>query len=313
MPVESRGLANYSMNAKEMLGTLDAFYGNKDKSADIVDPEQYLSFVQWFDTVTWKLQIAGVPEVQWASAICQKLQGPMLKAFMARAKLEHWSFTHVTADELRVRMAQLFQNASVAYTKKALDMRFTANLAQSLQQFRNYCEQSCLNLDGNAFLYEVVRTKMTSAYPKCLVQAATEYQLTLSESEPSFSKYVDQAIKIAHKVQATKIEKLLDVPRMKRDVSPGRNASPRPASKKPKAAIKGNTFKEDANISVSDLCAKYGRCSSCAWKTEQDKPHKCEAEQQSVRIAVMRSRMRQGKNPNEFGNWRPKFKKSDAK
>jgi hypothetical protein len=63
---------------------------------------------------------------------------------------------------------------------------------------------------------------------------------------------------------ATKFGKLLDVPRMKRDVSPGRNASPRPASKKPKAAFMGSTLKEDAIMRVSDLCAKYGRSSICS-------------------------------------------------
>lgn len=56
----------------------------------------------------------------------------------------------------------------------------------------------------------LLRSKMQTAQPDCLIKANTEHQLSLDEQEPSFGRYVDQAIKIAHRVLAYKVDKVAE-------------------------------------------------------------------------------------------------------
>jgi hypothetical protein len=92
-----------------------------------------------------------------------------------------------------VQRSSLFQNAVVLYTDKVITMSFkAASLAQDLQNFRLYVQYSSFasSADKNAYVYNLVREKMHSAVPNCLVTAQTKYQLSLDDTLP-FEAFLD--------------------------------------------------------------------------------------------------------------------------
>ena len=63
------------------------------------------------------------------------------------------------------------------------------------------------SLDGNAYIHRLVRDTVHAAVPKCLIAAASEFQLALSEEAPRFDTYIDQAIQVATRLQAVRFSK----------------------------------------------------------------------------------------------------------
>jgi hypothetical protein len=83
-------------------------------------------------------------------------------------------------------------------------MRFRReHLAHDIAKFRTYALHSHFSssLDKNEWIYALLRRKMQAALPQCLLLAATEFQLTLDPTL-RFSAYVDQALKIAARLQS---------------------------------------------------------------------------------------------------------------
>jgi hypothetical protein len=77
------------------------------------------------------------------------------------------------------------------------------HLARDIAKFRIYALHSnfASTLDRNEWIYALLRRKMHAAWPQCLLLAATEFQLTL-DPVLGFSPYVDQALKIAARLQS---------------------------------------------------------------------------------------------------------------
>ena len=55
---------------KDIISSLDSFYGHKEKTSEVLDPEELVRFCQWFDGVRWKLFTAGVDEAMQVQIIC---------------------------------------------------------------------------------------------------------------------------------------------------------------------------------------------------------------------------------------------------
>ena len=269
LPVPGRQHSD-AISAKDVIASLDSFYGNTNKTAEVLDPEDFLRCCQWFDSVKWKLFAAGVPQHKHVPIVCQKLQGPALKAFMSRSTAEQWDVPACDMDQLRERLLSLFVEAEAQYTQKLIDMKFSpTDLAQNMQMFRLYVSYSsfALSCDRNAYLYQLVREKMNRAVPSCLVTAQTEHQLTL-DATSSFKKFMDDAITIAHRIQANVVKSNVPAPGEKR-------GAPAPAAQSTKQA-RTNTamstqsygaaaYKIMANDRPQVLLDRFKRCHTCAF------------------------------------------------
>ena len=115
-PPPSRDLTGPgSLSTKDVLASLDTFSGSTDKKSEVVDPDEFLHFNQWFATAKWKLFAAGIPVARHVSLICQKLSGPVVKAFMSRCEVEGWDISSpsFSVDLLHERLASLFHDAVI--------------------------------------------------------------------------------------------------------------------------------------------------------------------------------------------------------
>ena len=74
LPVPGRQHSD-AISAKDVIASLDSFYSNTNKTAEVLDPEDLLRCCQWFDSVKWKLFVAGVPQHKHVP-ICAKASGP---------------------------------------------------------------------------------------------------------------------------------------------------------------------------------------------------------------------------------------------
>ena len=172
-----------SLPVKDILSSLDKFYGNKDQSADC----QCGSVPSVFELVR-RHRLApdsgGIPEAQHVTIASQKLAGPALLAYMHRCAIERWA-PALTMAELRVRLSSLFVDAEVDYTDKLIHMTFSfSTLSTDIEMFRKYVRRSSFasSKDHNNFLYSLLRKKMNAASHNILLTAAAEHQLQLLES-----------------------------------------------------------------------------------------------------------------------------------
>ena len=144
--------------------------------------------------------------------------------------------------------------------------------------------------------------------------------MSLNEQEPLFGRYVDQAIKIAHRVQAATVDKVAEEagfqPASKRlKVAAGppfkQPINPKATSKAGKQdaerfkAGNGESCKSDANLPEKALLNKYSRCNKCAWRVKDGESHECTARdlaegRREERISVMREMLRKGQHANKF-------------
>jgi hypothetical protein len=199
-PSQSGGVL--TLSGKEVLSTVDVFYGG-DKRSEVVDPDQFVAFTEWFDVVAWKLQAARMPSEQHVALICQKLGGAILRMFIQVQRIEGYNMLTLSLDQLRTKLINLFPEAKVKFVLVELDMRVNASkLVQSLHEFKSYILNSSManNVDGNKYIYCKLRDKMKEAVPNILIRAATECQLQLDETV-SFTAYVDKAIQIPNGMQ----------------------------------------------------------------------------------------------------------------
>ena len=315
------------LNIREALNSLDVFRGNSNKQAEIVDPDEYVAFTQWFDACVWKLTTYGAPETQFVRLMSQKLEGAALKAFMARSRLEGWDTVHCTLPQFRVRLGSLFERAALKYTKKAFDMTFKAStMPDSLQRFRLYMQQSSFgdSLDGNAYIYSLVRDKMHAAVPQCLIAAASEFQLTLSEEEPRFNTYIDQAIRIATRLQAVRVfakrggegsdaggaterpakkSKIAKPSTPKKDSKQSGGGGGSPGQKR--AAIAAGAAADLLKKTDKKLLKKLNRCQTCGWLPASAE-HDCRGgEGRAKRVEAIRTDLENSVDPNDFGKAAP--------
>ena len=70
------------LSTKDIMSALEPFYGHINKKSEVVDPMQIIDFHTWFATCKWKMNSACISEAQQVSVVCQKLQGPILSAYM---------------------------------------------------------------------------------------------------------------------------------------------------------------------------------------------------------------------------------------
>ena len=278
------------LTVKECMTSIDVFYGNSDKKADVVDASELIRFNAWFDAAQWKLSAACLSERQQVAVICQRLQGPMLAAYMLHIK--HLDDPACMSD-LKVQLQALFADSAVQFTDKALEMKFSAkSLVADIKSFQTYIRNSSLasSVDQNEFVYTKLRQKMTAVRANILMHAASEYQLQLDHAA-SFDVYVQQALNIAHRVQASP----------KREASPLRQAPP---DKRVKAAADKSPkskFQRMADLTEADLLKQWFRCPKCGWVMEggvHSKGHVCDPAALSGRVQGLRRDLRNNKNPN---------------
>ena len=68
------------ISPKAALSSLETFYGNSDKSCDVLDIDEFLPFQPWFEGSAFKLTTAGVLVEAQTLLLCQKLGGAALAA-----------------------------------------------------------------------------------------------------------------------------------------------------------------------------------------------------------------------------------------
>ena len=122
-PVQSRpSYRNAVLSSKDYMSTLEPFYGNADKKAEVIDVMHITHLHSWFEDCKWKMSAAQLSESQQVSIICQKLHGPILSAFM------HASRTFGQPNslaELRTALSQEFAQSSVKFSDEAREMVFS--------------------------------------------------------------------------------------------------------------------------------------------------------------------------------------------
>jgi hypothetical protein len=190
---------------KDILGTIDMFFGNANKHALILDDDYLVPFQRWFQSAVWKLKTGGVSEQQLVPLLCQRLSGPILTALMDRQAIEGFDLATLSLDAFRAKLSGMFADAEAKFTQLALDMRFRpAQLATDLQTLRTYLTHSSLtsSLDTD-FVFSLVRGKLNAAYPNCLLIAQSEFQLTLKPSD-GFQVFMDTAVTLAQRLQQRK-------------------------------------------------------------------------------------------------------------
>ena len=103
------------LSAKECMSSIDLFFGNTDKKSQVVDANELIKFNAWFDTACSKLQAAGLPVPQQIAAIRQRLQGPILRAYMLHMQQHPQEPTslHMLKNQLR----ELFANSAVFFSQ----------------------------------------------------------------------------------------------------------------------------------------------------------------------------------------------------
>jgi hypothetical protein len=190
---------------KDILSTIDMFYGNANKHALVLDDEYLVPFQRWFQSAVWKLKTGGVSAQQLVPLLCQRLSGPVLNALMDRQAIEGFDLATLSLDAFRAKLSGMFADAEAKFTQLALDMRFRpAQLATDLNTFRTYLAHSSLtsSLDTE-FVFSLVRSKLNAAYPNCLLIAQTEFQLTLNPAD-GFQVFMDTAVTLAQRLQQRK-------------------------------------------------------------------------------------------------------------
>ena len=108
-----------------------------------------------------------------------------------------------------------------------------------------------------------------------------------------FSQFVQQALTIAHRVQADLIKREASPPRPERDTK---------KAKKQRGNKQGRATKPDtpdADLPDAELLSKYSRCPQCAWQLQHPtEPHNCMPDKLRSRINGIKHSLRQGKDPN---------------
>jgi len=186
------------------MSSIDRFYGDSNKESDVVDELTLPQLNLWFDSAVWRLQSAAIDPTLWSSVLCQRLAGPVAKALMRKQQEDGWVASSLSASALREHLLALYEDAQVRFTDRLQGQTFSrSTLVDDIHKFRMYAEHSSHagNLDGNRWLYKLLRDKMHKAVPQILVTAQVEYQLSLDESV-SFSRYCGDAMTLVSRVQA---------------------------------------------------------------------------------------------------------------
>lgn len=295
------------LSVRDCMTNVEPFYGNANKKADLIDANELIAFHSWFDNAKWKLARANLPEAQIMAIISQKLQGPMLSAYIKKSKV---SSAPNSVAELKTQLRSLFADSAELFTEKAMEMRFSAKrLVDDIATFGVYIQNSSFaqTADANEYIYGKLRAKLIEVKPDLLIIANAEKNLRL-DSEASFEEYIQQAMTIAHSVQSK------PKPSPKHELGqpkPGQGTSKKirlltPASADSESA--GAYKRQGQDLSDADLLTRYNRCPKCAWKLKDGKHVKnesCSPAQKSKRITGMRKSLAAGRNPNVPGKISP--------
>ena len=122
-----------------------------------------------------------MPTNQRVSMLILELQGPVLSAFRSRSIAKKWQ-PDANVVLFRERLLSIFADREVKYTTKLITMSFdSSSLVADLITFGKLARYSAFRsaLDGNAFVYDILREKLNQAVPDALVLAATRFQLHL--------------------------------------------------------------------------------------------------------------------------------------
>ena len=63
------------------MSTLERFFGNADKKAEVVNAMHITRLYSWFEACKWKMSAAQLSESQQVSIICHNLQGPIVVTY----------------------------------------------------------------------------------------------------------------------------------------------------------------------------------------------------------------------------------------
>jgi hypothetical protein len=108
----SRNGSGLALSIKEVLATIDTFYGG-DKRSEVVGPDKFIAFTKWYEAVAWKLQAAGIPSEQHVALICQKLCGAILRTFIQTQRVDGSTTLTLNVEQLRAKLINLFPEAEV--------------------------------------------------------------------------------------------------------------------------------------------------------------------------------------------------------
>lgn len=309
-PVAANARVSYKdalLSSKECMANLEPFYGHANKKSEVVDAMFVTQLHSWFDMCCWKMHAAQLAEAQQMSIICQKLQGPVLTAYMLASK----STTRMpnTLLELKQALSALFAESSVHFTDKAISMQFTPHtLVADIKTFETFVMHSSLaaSVNQNEFLYSSLRSKLNAAKPNILLKASSEYGLSL-DPKSDFDQYVQQALTIAHRVQAANGQP--NAPPKRQPPTPAptqtRPKAPRSAATRPEAKTRRTVQQQElvdkASWSDERLLSHFERCPRCAWEMKDGKHkngHACDPERCEVRCQAIRSGLSDGRHPN---------------
>ena len=101
-----------------------------------------------------------------------------------------------TLPQARAKIASLVPEHGSLFTKKALDMQFSAKTTQDdVQRFSLYTTHGEMPVDGMRFVFEVLQTKMLDACPNMFATAQSAYNLRF-EMRDTFEQTVADATRI---------------------------------------------------------------------------------------------------------------------
>lgn len=297
------------LSSKECMNSLEPFYGHANKKSEVVDAMYVSHLHTWFDTCCWKMSAAELSESKQMSIICQKLQGPILASYILASKSA--SQKPQTLLDLKQSLSALFADSSVKFTDQAITMQFNSQtLVSDIKTFETYVMHSSLatSVNQNEFLYSTLRAKLHAARPNLLLHASSEHGLSL-DPKSDFSQYVQQALTIAHRVQAASDRPQATPKRPSRPPGPNQsqNKAPRSSSgpsRRPAPAVSpehAREFKSMAQWDDARILQRFGRCRHCAWEIRDNKharDHTCDPEKRESRVYAIKNSLAFGKDPN---------------
>lgn len=334
LPVSRPPMSGLSI--RDALQLLTPFYGNADRTSEVVDVSQFLAMQRWFEQSLFKLRTAGVPRENQAMLLCQKLEGPAHAAFRSQCLAQDWDMAACSPELLLHRLTQLFPHAETALTKQLNDMTFSAaTMVSDLQVFRQCARHSSWKrmLDHNPTIYQLVRDKMEAAKSRCLGDVNSQHGLRLDDNL-SFDAFINRAAEIAYHVQMKSA-----LPASAKGTKTATAATPAPvasherAAKKPRTdapTAKPNNLKAAVVKEVDEQCAAWrvlpahsvaakcadviklnhdpaalltacGRCPDCAFWSASAKGianHHCDPSARKGRLGKVKEALQNKQNPN---------------
>ena len=246
---------------------LQQFSGHPDSGAHCIDTEEFLPLLRWLQDCKARLATYNFVESDKVALLVSALSGGARSVFndlYADARVCDWSLADAFSN-----IAALVPDHGVLFTRRALDMTFTAGtLPDDVKTFELYMRYGDMPADGSQFVWTELQNKMLGACPNLFAVAASKHNLHFVwDASKPFAAHVTQALKIVSAMQIFgDIQRSVSTAKStlqpesgnkrKKPLNPHRVETP--AKKKSVPASKGKHDKE-----LSKLAFEHRLCFKC--------------------------------------------------